>query len=178
MKELVLIAAALSVFLPLLVLQRVKVEPSKTLSQHISMTLATVWLGRVLIVLSSVLVLAWFYGWYVPTYGADVILQSLFVFGTLCATVIGVVPYYASTLAGVIHDIFSWLYVFTLPILLLYWSLHETGPAVSVCIVAALLQLSMLVLGLVKPASRNFVLYFQTGYIVLFGLTLVAITYL
>lgn len=178
MEHLIVASLAPTMLLPFMVLRRVKVTPSLALSDHIAKTKVTIWYGRVLITLATVLVAAWFYGWYAPTYDIDLVLQLLV--GIVCLTAggAGLVPSIKGKLSGKIHQSLAWTYAGILPVLIFWWAAIENNLVTKSIIVGCLsIQLSMILFFLFYKSAKRYFLYFQLSYIALFGIVLFAIAY-
>lgn len=178
MEHLIVASLAPTMLLPFMVLRRVKVTPSLALSDHIAKTKVTIWYGRVLITLATMLVAAWFYGWYAPEYSVDPTLQ--FLVAVVCVTAIGagLFPSIKGKLSGKVHNILFRVYAGMLPVLIFWWAALENNLVTKSIIVGCLsIQLSMILFFLFYKSAKRYFLYFQLFYIALFGIVLFAIAY-
>lgn len=179
MKHIILLAATLSMFIPLYTLFHVEPTLRASLSRHIARRSRTTWLAGISILVVCIAVLLWYFMWFLPTFDAPLWLSVVMAVTCGLAAMTAIAPYERSKQRDLIHDIVAYSYVGVIIIAELGISLTIHNLQAQIIIyLAVLLQLSIIMLVAVSRYARRMILVAQIVYITCFGVCLLAVTYM
>ncbi len=150
-----------------------------SISLHVSRSKVTKrWFGGIVLVATLLIALNLF-GWLLPAYQAGVVSYVLFGLLVACFAIVALIPHVTHTQRGKIHNIAAWGMVWLVPLIMstmLFWPLS----ALAWWLVAGLLLIDCALLFLALQFHKRFspwFLYFQSAYLAVFFIALLATTY-
>lgn len=179
-KHLLLFSIVLFCAVALWAIRHVGRRKHLSISQHVAQTRRTSVVFGCVAAFATLLAAVTIFGWILPIYDASVI--EYLVYAVIIADLftIAFVPHIEGTRGGAVHNLAAWGMVYVIPVamvLTLFWPLGSSARYATVFLTvvnAALLALAMFR----REKYRPVFLYFQSAYLVVFFLFLMAITYL
>jgi len=179
MKNLILVSIVLFVVASMWVIKRVGLHRHLTISQHVARSQTTAIGFAVAGTLATFLAGAEIFFWLLPHYAAGFIAYVVFgiiLFGFFTAAV---VPQIEGSVRAKVHAVAAWGMCYAIPfamITALMWTLSDTARRLTLLAFVATIVLLILFFT-IKPLRKNFLL-FQSGYLGIFFIFLVIVTYL
>ena len=178
MEHLVVFAIILFVTIGAWSVQRVGRKNNLTISQHVAKSRTTQILFGIFGSAATFFATWSIFGWLLPHHQANV--MSYIVFGLIMLgfLVAAVVPYIKGTVRGTVHNIAAWGMCYLIPVAILsalFWPLSDFVRIASVLLLVT--SIALLYLFATKKELRRSMLLFQSGYLAVFFVFLLLVTY-
>lgn len=179
MRHLIIIAFVLVSTLWPFALKKTVRQHAKSLSFHLAQSGESMLFSKVVIVLAVCALICWYFGWYIAVYEAQIVLTALMCIMLVSCFLLAFIPLHEGTRSGWVHNFISYVgFAATMPFILLLFAINSSYSYAGHALIGIVIIMILLVgTAQLRNITRSYFLYMQAGYIFLFGLGTIVITY-